>query len=393
MNPRRSDLLATALWTLAFLIAADFALGRVFRMPADPRQPPAPLAQYFDFGASIESKMRRMVAAEDSASAPVALAGWLEPFNDGNAPLAAPAGRRLVAVYGQSFTFQLTQALAALDSTILLRTRGGPSSPASHGYAFWQSDRGRVHAEVAILGVLASSVRGLDASSAATWEFEAPPLYTYPRYRVDARGRPVPHPPYVLSLAGVRAALADPVRMRAWQAQLARDDDWYDPLLWRASWLDHSVFARVLRRAWAQRQQREHLARVHGRAGFREDSDNLRTLRALIGSFVEGCRADGTLPVVLLLEDAGYADHLSRALGPELDRRGALWMGTHELADAGNPANLKADGHFIPALNERLARALLARLDSVRGVAGPGIAPPRQDSPRRPAPASERAGK
>lgn len=362
MDHVRRDLLATALWTLAFLVAADIALGVAFRMPADPAVPPAKLALYFDFGASIEAKMRRMVRDSDAASAPIAQAGWLEPFGAGDSPAAARPGGRLVSVYGQSFTFQLAEPMARMDTSLALRTRGGPSSPPSHGYAIWKEDRTRLHSDVAILGVLASSVRGMDAACASTWQFEAPPLYTYPRYRVDPSGRPAGEAPLVRSLAGLRSTLADPAQWRAWQAQLARDDDWYDPLLWRASWLDRSSLARVLRRAWAQRLQREHLARLHDRKGFREDAESVRVLRSLLSDFVAGCREDGTLPVVVLLEDAGYSDHLSRALGPDLDRLGAAWLGTHALADPGNPLNLKGDGHFIPAVNERLAAALLARV-------------------------------
>jgi len=370
MDRFRRDLLSTALWTAVFLVAADVALGVAFRMPADPATPPAPLAQYFDFGASIESKMRRMVRDEDSASAPVAQAGWLEPYGAGDSPAAARPGGRLVAVYGQSFTFQLAEPMARMDSSLTLRTRGGPASPPSHGFALWEADRSRLHADVAILGVLASSVRGMDAACASTWQFEAPPLYTYPRYRVGPAGTPVAEAPLVRSLAGLRSALADPALWRSWQAQLARDDEWFDPLLWRASWLDRSSLARVLRRAWAQREQREHLGRIHDRKGFREDAESLRVLRSLLSAFTEGCREDGTLPVVVLLEDAGYSDHLSRALGPDLDRLGVAWLGTHALADPGNPVNLKGDGHFIPEVNERLAAALLGRVRAGLSASG-----------------------
>lgn len=375
-SPRR-DLLATALWTAVFLVAADLGLGLAFRMPADPTRPPAPVAQYFDFGSSIEAKTRRMVGEREADTAPSALSGWLEPPAAGGA--SRVPGRRLVTAYGQSFTFQVTGPMAKLDTSLVLRTLGGPASPASHGYALWEADRRRVRSDVAILGVLASSVRGIDATSAATWQFEAPPLYTYPRYRVEADGRPIAAPPLVRSLADLRGALADPARWRAWEAQLARDDDWYDPLLWRASWLDRSSLAKLLRRAWAQRAQRARLARLHDRRGFREDAEQVRVLRSLAGSFVDGCREDGTLPVVLLLEDAGYSDHLARALGPELERKGAVWMGTHAYADPGNPVNLKGDGHFVPELNERLAAELLARiragLDDARAGAGmPGAA-------------------
>lgn len=365
-------MLVTALWMVAFLVAADLGLSLAFRMPDLPTRSPSALAQYFNFGTSIEAKLRRMVTAFDSTSAPVALAGWLEPFNAGNPPLAARPGGKLVAVYGQSFAFQVVEPMARLDTSLTLRTRGGPASPASHGYALWEGERGRVHADVAILGVLASSVRGIGANSAANWQFESPSPYTYPRYRVGADGRLASSPPLLRSLADLRAALADPARWHAWEAQVARDDAWHDPLLWRASWLDHSTLARLLRRAWGQREQRLRLAKLHGRRGFREDAEELRVLHAFVRSFVDGCRADGTLPVVLLLEDAGYADHLSRALGPELGRLGATWLGTHELADASNPVSLKGDGHFVPALNERLAAELLARIRAGLDDAGRG---------------------
>ncbi len=370
MEPGRRDLWRTAIWTAVALVAADVALGLAFRPPADPRVRPSPMAQYLQFGASIESKFHRAVPPGDSIASPVARAGWLRPFNDGAAPLEAAPGRRLVAVYGQSFTFQIAERLPKLDSAIVLRTRGGPASPASHGYALWQEDRGRARSDVAVLGVLASSVRGLDAASAATWEFESPPPYTYPRYRVDAAGRPVASELPVRSLADLRAALADPARMRAWERELARDDDWYDPFLWKASWLDHSTIARLLRRAWAQREQRRHLARLHDRHGFREDSPNARELRALVASFVAGCRADGTAPVVLLVEDAGYSDDLARLLGPELDGLGATWLATHGIVDASRPENLRPGGHFVPEMNERLAAALLARIQAALAARG-----------------------
>jgi hypothetical protein len=366
------DLLSTAAWTAFFLVAADLALGALFRMPDDASKPPAPLAQYFDFGTSIEGKLRRMVRDDDSTSAPVTRAGWLEPWNDGDAPVAAAPGGLLVAAYGQSFAFQVVGPMAGMDSAITLRTRGGPASPASHSYAFWTQDRRRLHADVAIFGVLASSVRAIDAATASTWQFEAPPPYTMPRYRVAPGGGLAVSEPEVRSLADLRAALADPVRFRAWEAQLSRDDAWYDPLLWRASWVDRVTLARVLRRAWAQRAQREKLARVHDRAGFRESAEQVRVLRALVGSFASGCRADGTLPVVLLLEDAGYSDHLGRLLGPHLDSLGVTWLATHEVADAGNPVNFKADGHFVPEVNARIAAALLQRIRAGLARSGGG---------------------
>lgn len=377
-RPHR-DLVWTTLWTLACLVAIDLAIGALLPMPADPTRKARPLAEYFDYGRSIESKLRRMTRATPEASSPRTRNGWLEPpepTGAGTAPAVARPGTRLLSVYGQSFAFQLVDALARADSGWTVRARGGPASPASHGFALWQVDRPRVHADVAVLGVLASSVQALNTNNSATWQFEAPPMYTYPRYRVDAAGRLTASEPIVRSWRDLRATLDEPARMRAWERQMARDDRAYDPLAWRASWGDRSTLVSLLRRAWGQRAQRGRLARLHDRRGFRADAEQVPVLRALVAEFAAGCRADGTVPAVLLLEDAGYSGDLRRLLGPGLDSLGVAWLATSELVDVNDPANLKGDAHFIPEVNLRLAeefdRRLNAALDRAASRATPG---------------------
>lgn len=386
------DLAWTTLWTLACLVAIDLAIGTVLRMPTDPTRRARPLAEYFDYGRSIESKLRRMVRSTPETSSPRTRNGWLEPAaptGAGTAPEVARPGTRLLSVYGQSFAFQLVDALARADSGWTLRSRGGPASPANHGFALWQVDRPRLHADVAVLGVLASSVPALVTNNSATWQFEAPPMYTYPRYRLDAAGRLAAAEPRLRSWQDLRATLDDPARMRAWEEQMARDDAAYDPFVWRASWLDRSTLGSLLRRAWAQRTQRERLARLHDRHGFRPGTEPVAVLGALVSEFAAGCRADGTLPAVLLLEDAGYSGDLRRLLGPKLDSLGVTWLATSELVDVNDPANLKGDAHFVPAVNDRLAaefdrrlKAALAReggrtTTGVRdGATGPGLIRP-----------------
>ena len=364
-DPRR-DALVTFLWMVAVLVVMDLALGAVLGMPDDPRTPPSRLAMYLDFGTSLTGKLRRLAGPSDSLAAPVAHAGWLDPAS-WPAPAPVAAGKRRIAVYGQSFTYAIMDTLAAHDSSVVLRPLGGPSAPPGHLYALWREDRRRTPAAVRVLGVLASSVRGMDATTGATWMFESPYPYVYPHWRIVGDSL-VGAAPVFTSLAGLRQTLADPVQLGAWRARLAADDAWFEPVLFDANAADHSVILRLLRRAWAQRQQREHLARVHGPKGF-ASGEQLRVLGALLLDFARTTRADGETPVILLLEDQGYDDHLVRALGPGLRAAGVAYIGSEQIAPAGDPRNFMPDGHFVGTANQRLAAAVDSLVHASDGLA------------------------
>ena len=384
------DLVATSLWTLAFVLAVDGVLNAAFRMPSDPRVKPSQMAYYLGYGRSLEGKLRDIVRDRDSTCTPFARAGWLEPA----LPVTAPGpGRRRIVAYGQSFTFQVMAGLTELDSTYAVDRRGGPSSPPSHLYALWQATPRPVKPDIAVFGVLASSLRGMNASTGATWQFEVPPPFTYPRYHLDSSGSLVAGSLPVRSLNDVRAALRDPKRLREWEAQLARDDEWYEPYLWRQSWLDESVIVRLVRRAWYQRAFHQRMKKLHGPQGFAENTEALPVMRSILASFVRDCRAEGTLPVVLLFEDREYLDHLSRAVGPDLDRLGVIWIASHQMVDPGNPSDALPGRHFTRNANRRIAMELLRRIrrdlppageaERSRSAAGP--------APANAAPAGHRA--
>ena len=365
-RPARHDALRAAIACVCALVLIDAAIGLVARMPRDPRTPPRALAMYFDFGTSLEGKLRRLAGPADSLAAPVAHAGWLDPAT-WPAPRPVPAGKRLVAAYGQSFTYAILDTLAAHDTTVVLRGLGGPSAPPSHLYALWRVDRRRTHADVCVFGVLASSVRGMASATAATWEFESPYPYTYPHWRLAGDSLAGAWPS-VTSLAALRATLADPARLAAWERELAREDDAYEAILFRGGWADHSVLTRLLRRAWAQRQMRERLARLHGPAGFAAGSEAMRVLPLMLADFARGVRADGAVPVVLLLQDQGYDDHLVKLLGPGLWAAGVPFVSTDVLAPASVPGNFMSDGHFVGPVNQRLAAVVDSLISAVAPV-------------------------
>lgn len=351
------ELSRVAVWTLVFLLAIDAGLGAwLGDPPRGPEQASGALQRYFEYGRSTEGKIRSMVGPTDALTHPLALTGWIEP--PVGQPRVAPAGAKaLVAVYGMSFSANAALAMHEQMPELAVRNAGGPGATLAHSYAMYQRDRHEHEAGVIVLGVLASSLPGLPTLSHATWNFEAPSPHFYPRYRLEG-GALASTPPPIASLAELREALADPARFAALRAALEQNDAFYDPLVFRESALDRSLLARALRRAWGQRGKRETIARFHGPDGYSNELGTIDVSRAIVREFASSVRADGKLPVLLLLQDQGYADHLYRALLPVIEETGVDFVSTHEIAPASDLSNFVRDGHFTPENDRRIGRAL-----------------------------------
>jgi len=341
-------------------VLIDLAANMLFQYPRDEKaHPPSSLQTYFEYGRSVEGKLRKMIGPTDESTDKVSLAGWLDPerWKDLPAKPAQPSDV-LVAVYGMSFAFHAAETLHELDPRYILRCIGGPAAPPNHSYAAYTIDRTHLHANVAILGVLASSIRAMSTVTGATWAFERPYAYTYPRYTLDAQGRLQAFWPSIASVADMREALANPARWTEYLHELKEHDDYYSTLLLRESILDSSATVRLLRRGWAQHSNLEMISKVHGSKGFVENSPAISVLRAIVTNFGETARADGSLPVVLLVNDRGYADHLFKALAPTLEKTAIPYVSTHDIAPATDPDNFVADGHFTTEANARIAKKL-----------------------------------
>src|SRR5262245_54777766 len=110
---KRRVLPACAL-ALVGLVMIDVGISWSFRMPASPRTVPTALQQYFDYGRSVEGKLRRMIGMTVDDTAPIADAGWLDDHSRG--VRESLPGKIHVAVYGQSFAFDMARVLQLLDS-------------------------------------------------------------------------------------------------------------------------------------------------------------------------------------------------------------------------------------------------------------------------------------
>jgi hypothetical protein len=348
---------------LSFLIGFDVAVNFLYPHPTDPRQRPSgQLVTYFDYGRSIEGKIRRLIGPTDETSGPLASAGWIDGDDIAKQPdRAARRDGLLVTVYGMSFSLQVGTAMAELDSRITLRLLGGPAAPANHSFAYYQRDRGG-NAQVVILGVLASSVMGLATNNGMTWRFEGPAPFTYPRFRSTPAGLKARWPS-ARTLEEMREALGDPDSWDQLIAQIRADDDVYDPFLFTHNALDRSALIRLIRRAWSQRTLGQVRRRFYNSSGFVQDSDEIKTLCAILAAFSDEVHKDGKLPIVLLIQDPNYRDHLYQAVKSTIEEKAIPYVSTHTICPTTNPKHFLPDSHFTPEANQLIARAALEVID------------------------------
>jgi hypothetical protein len=356
---------------LAILLLADVSINRVFKMPASTQAMPSALQQYFDYGRSVEGKLRRMIGAGSDEVSPVAKAGWLSDESKGLAK--AQPGKISMAVYGQSFTFFLADAVQLLDDDFqIVAKRGGPAAPLSHSHALYAEELGQAEPKIVLIGVLASSLPKLVSLTNMTSSFESPVPYTYPRYHLEG-GKLLATQPRVRSLPAMRAALGDADAWGAFVAQLRAHDLAFDASLFMADGFDHSAFARLLRRSYGQHRLNRLEQIYHGRAGFTNRDQLLDVAEALLGDVARIAAERGQMVVVLLIHDRGYGDHLVTGLGPYMDAHKIPYFSTHIVAPTTDSRNYKADGHFTDGVNLKLAKVLKDQLHAAwrTRLAGP----------------------
>jgi hypothetical protein len=135
-------------------------------------------------------------------------------------------------------------------------------------------------------------------------------------------------------------------------------DGFFNSFLFEHNWLDNSAIVRMIRRAWAQRHQTTITNQIHSPAGFNAETE-IPVLRAMVTDFAATAKADGKLPIVLVLNDRGYEDHLFQALKPTLESASIPYVSTHNIAPATDIRNFVGDGHFTESANKLIAEAVL----------------------------------
>jgi hypothetical protein len=349
------------LWIFIYLALIDIGVNVVIRYPKDPRNiSPPKLAQFFEYGRSVEGKLARMTRKTDEDSAPILSSGWiLEPNIRYFSEVRDSDHHQTITVYGMSHSVLLAEDLAKVDESYVVRSCGAPGAVPSWAYAAYMSDKERQHSDVVVLAVMTRGVPLTCTTSGITNHFDSVWPYTYPRY-FASDGTLISSPPPFLSLSGYREYFYDPQKWDEYEDWLSLNDKYYDPLLFRETILDNSSIVRLLRRAYAYSSRRSKDARVYNdREGFNVRSEEIEILKSLIVSFSEDAKRSSSLPIIYIVNNVFMGDHLFKVLEPTLTSHEILYVSSHEICPPDDPTLFETNFHFIPAKNILLAKAMI----------------------------------
>lgn len=353
------------LWIIFYLILIDVAINVIFQYPDDPHNiRPSFLQSYFDYGRSVEGKLQWMTRPTPEASAPRVSGGWLK--SDKYLSLPAKASKPdevLIALYGMSHTECLWEAIAKTDKRFAIRGFMAAGAAPNWSYSAYQFDRGRHKADVAIIGILTDTVPQITATTGMTAFFDSSFPYTFPRYTVEDDKLFVAHPPFY-DTTGYLEHFYNRAKWNNYRTWLSEHDKYYDSFLFRESVLDYSAFFRLLRRAYSEKEKSSRMKDVHTNSGFKEASEEIIILKAIVKSFAESARKDGVIPIVYVVNSKGNDDHLYRALKPVFEANNIPYLSTHIICPPDDPhVYLAENSHFIPSKDMELATEMIRIID------------------------------
>lgn len=365
------NLIVVAGLTAAFLVLMDLAVAGVLEL-AERRNLAGSLVRYFEYGRSVPGKLAQWRETPD-APGNLFEAGWMvDQHNDALTGPEAPTG--VVRAYGMSFVNNILRAAQSLDPGLAVDHHAGPGAPPNYTYALFLDDAAhRRPGDVAVLGILSSSVPALAALSNRTWVFEQPAPFTYPVFSPASDGGLQRTDPLVTGPAQERALADDPQAQAAWRDQLTATDGFYGPPTFMATWLDRSPFARLVRRALATSYLADRKTEILAEFPYAE------VLTRMATDFAARARAEGLLPVVMLIQTRNARDpDLAALLGPVLRRAEIPYLATAEHVDPRDPAAFVGDGHYTRE-NEYLWSCLPLDDSNRRG----SVRVPHPDEPGR----------
>jgi len=378
---RRRRVWRLCVWLLLWLVALDLGASIAFAYPSDPRDlSPSRWALYFDYGRSMEGRLRRATRADPDKTAPITLAGWYQPLTATVRAAETPDGTT-VHFYGMSHAVRLADALHATSPTLTSRSVGAPGATANWAFGAFRRDTGRHRGDVAVLALMSTTVPMITTVSPMTWNSSFAMPYTADRYRLTHGELVVTRPPYE-SFAGFVSVFNDPARWSQAKRTFAANDPFYDRSLFEETVLDHSSLVRLLRRAWAQKRDRDERAHSLDETGFVADSEAVRVANAIVAAFTRQARREGVIPVIYVVNNLGYGDHLFRALGPALQGEHVPVLNSAAVIDPGDARSYLPDTHFTDEADRRLA-GVLERIVREQQARQPPAAPAVSHAPAR----------
>ncbi len=341
-------------WAVAWLVVIDVAIQSLFPYPIDPKViDPPKIASYFDYGRSVEGKLLRMTNCDKSLTAPISLSGWYEPFT---AVQQSPVGSvHTVTFYGMSHTVLLSEAFARLNKDFSVRSVGAPGAPPN--WSVGAFDRDKVNSEFAVLGIMSATIANLNSASPMLNYFDNPFPYTADRLVDDGGAIKVIKPPYE-SFEKYCETISDRQKWDSAIREMSRGDASYSSVMFRRDVFDYSSIARLLRRAYGQQLTKTVRTASLSTSGYREDSEQVLAARRIIKHFAIAARARGIKPVIYVVNNFGYSDHLYRALKVTLDAENIANLNSAAVIAPADARGYLPDSHFTIEGDEKLALAL-----------------------------------
>lgn len=339
--------------TLAALVVLDFAVALVLT------RAPAGLSAFFEYGRSVPGKIAQWQDRPGQSGNLLKVAWRPELLAESTTSFAAedPAAGPVFRNYGMSFTQQLLAAAQKARPELNVDGHAGPGASPNFVYSMFLDDRAnRRPGDIVVFGILSKSVPALASFSNRVWAFEQPAPFTYPIFRPDAAGGLSRTDPEVVAFTD----MTDPAKAAVFDAQMRTEDALWTPEAFALPALDVSPFARLLRRASAigAIEAREAAITIHPEDGPMPWAE---VLRRMVRDVARISREDGQIPLIVLIQ-ARDADspQLRAALVPTLEAEGIPYLATDDVADPQNSSAFLSDGHLTGAVNDELARRLLA---------------------------------
>jgi hypothetical protein len=343
--------------TLGLLAVLDFGVAQALGW-AERSGQLGSLVRYFEYGRSVPGKLARWQDHPGTPGNLMHVAWRSEMIAHSKAKFEAetPGSRPVIRSYGMSFVNNILQAAAEQKPDLVLDLHSGPAAPPNFTYAVFEEDRSnRRTGDIAVLGLLSSSVPAMAALSNSTWMFEQPAPFTYPIYRPEGEGL-VRIDPLINSQDNFLALNSDSTAYHAWQAQLTTEDGFYAPQTFGFSGLDASPFTRLARRSLATSHVQSTKDEIlhHGAYPYEE------VLRRMILSFAQTARMDGQKPVVFLIQTRDPLDaDLLDITKPILEGANIPYLATAEIFDPLNLSGFLEDGHYKPQVDHMFAKAFI----------------------------------
>jgi hypothetical protein len=359
--------LRVAAWFCLTLLIIDLGINIVFAYPQNPAIANPPQFQaYFEYGRSMEGQLARMTRPYRAETAPITLAGWYDPLQVSDYPARLPQNP-IVTIYGASHAVNLANALSRVSERFTPRAVGAPGATGNWAFGAYLRDLGGGKSHAAVLELQSSNLPMIVSLSPMMWSIGSAMPYTAYRFVLDGERFGVIHPPYT-SFEGYVDAFGDARKWAAMREFFAKNDPLYNALIFRETVFDHSVLFRLSHRAYANSVMRSIRRAAIDQTGFHPQSEPIRIARRIIQEFAINAREHGIIPVLFLVNDLGYSDHLFQALNPAILADNVPCLSSHLIIPPNDPRGYLPDSRFTIEGDNKLARALedIVRAGDVR---------------------------